>query len=269
MTLGDGVIDPVLVIRAIRRHRAHLAVDLVKQGAELGGIVHLLGCQRRGDDFAGLGIDAKVQLSPGFAPLCAVLLDQPFAWPAQLQPGAVDQQLQRPRPRPGGRRHPQRRGPPAQGGVVGHRQVQPHQRQERADQPLGLAQRQAEHRAQRQGGLNRQGRIARLPARRGPRCSPPRLDRLLSEPDRQGPAPAQPSFVTLVYGGERDRSRPAFLLFQATRTDSGRPRLSIRLSALTAIWVSTCWAGPAWERKVSPITRLYRLMAASALALWL
>src|SRR5690242_18508913 len=75
--------------------------------------------------------------------------------------------------------------------------------------------------------------------------------------------------ATLVHGGERDRSRPAFLLFQATRTDSGRPRLSIRLSALTAIWVSTCWAGPAWERKVSPITRLYRLMAASALALWL
>src|SRR5690349_20417025 len=74
---------------------------------------------------------------------------------------------------------------------------------------------------------------------------------------------------TLAHGGERDRSRPAFLLFQATRTDSGRPRLSIRLSALTAIWVSTCWAGPAWERKVSPITRLYRLMAASALALWL
>src|SRR5689334_12009959 len=73
--------------------------------------------------------------------------------------------------------------------------------------------------------------------------------------------------ATLVHGGERDRSRPAFLLFQATRTDSGRPRLSIRLSALTAIWVSTCWAGPAWERKVSPITRLYRLMAASALAL--
>src|SRR3954464_5535591 len=54
--------------------------------------------------------------------------------------------------------------------------------------------------------------------------------------------------------------------YQAARTESGRPRPSIRLSALTAIWVSTCWAGPAWERSVSPITRLYRLIAASALA---
>src|SRR3982750_3321270 len=60
---------------------------------------------------------------------------------------------------------------------------------------------------------------------------------------------------------------PAFLVSQAARTESGRPRPNMRLSALTAIWVSTCWAGPAWERRVSPITRLYRLIAASALAL--
>src|SRR3982751_961012 len=105
MTRGDGVVDPVLVIRAIRRHRAHVAVDLVEHGAELSGIVHLLGRQRRGDDRAGLGIDAQVQFSPGFAPLRAVLLDQPLARPAQLQPGAVDQQVQRPRGRPGGRRY--------------------------------------------------------------------------------------------------------------------------------------------------------------------
>src|SRR4051812_565663 len=73
--------------------------------------------------------------------------------------------------------------------------------------------------------------------------------------------------ATLVHGGERDRSSPAFLLSHAARTESGRPRPSIRLSALTAIWVSTCWAGPAWERRVSPMTRLNRLIAASALAL--
>src|SRR5689334_4423554 len=73
----------------------------------------------------------------------------------------------------------------------------------------------------------------------------------------------------LVHGGERDRSPPAFLPFQAARTESGRPRPTMRLSALTAIWVSASWAGPAWERRVSPITRLYRLIAASALALWL
>src|SRR3954454_22954477 len=42
--------------------------------------------------------------------------------------------------------------------------------------------------------------------------------------------------VTLVHGGERDRICPAFLPFQAARTDSGRPRSNMRLSALTAIW---------------------------------
>src|SRR5258708_4117112 len=78
---------------------------------------------------------------------------------------------------------------------------------------------------------------------------------------------AHPRRGTLVHGGEGDRSSPAFLLFQAARTDSGRPRSSMRLSAFTVIWVSTSWAGPAWERSVSPITLLYRLIAASALAL--
>src|SRR5690349_14032041 len=76
-----------------------------------------------------------------------------------------------------------------------------------------------------------------------------RPGRLRSSPDYRGPQP------TLVHGGERDRSPPAFLPFQAARTESGRPRPNMRLSALTAIWISTSWAGPAWERSVSPITR--------------
>src|SRR5690242_139088 len=75
--------------------------------------------------------------------------------------------------------------------------------------------------------------------------------------------PGRQRSATLVHGGERDRICPAFLPFQAARTESGRPRPNMWLSALTAIWISTSWAGPAWERRVSPITRLYRLMAAS------
>src|SRR3954464_8935292 len=34
---------------------------------------------------------------------------------------------------------------------------------------------------------------------------------------------------TLMHGGERDRSPPAFLVSQAARTESGRPRPSMRL----------------------------------------
>ena len=53
--------------------------------------------------------------------------------------------------------------------------------------------------------------------------------------------------------------------FQAARTDSERPRSSIWLRMLTAIRVS--YAGRVCERKVSPIMRLYRLIAPSAPAL--
>ena len=53
------------------------------------------GGQEGSDDPAGHHVKADVQLAPG-APLAgAVFLDQPFARPAQLQPGAVDQQVDR------------------------------------------------------------------------------------------------------------------------------------------------------------------------------
>ena len=76
-----------------------------------------------------------------------MLLQQPLARAAELEAGAVDQQvdgLALPAwPCLG---HLQRLGPAAQGGVVGHRQRQPEQVQNGADQSLRLAQRQAEYR---------------------------------------------------------------------------------------------------------------------------
>src|SRR4051812_9990894 len=60
---------------------------------------------------------------------------------------------------------------------------------------------------------------------------------------------------------------PWFGDLQAARTDSKRPRSSIRLRTVTAIRVSTSWAGRVCERKVSPMMRLYRLIAPSAPAL--
>ncbi len=53
-----------------------------------------------------------------------------------------------------GARHLQRFGPAAQGRVVRYAQLQPEQADDGADQALGLAQRQAEHRAQGQPGQN-------------------------------------------------------------------------------------------------------------------
>lgn len=60
---------------------------------------------------------------------------------------------------------------------------------------------------------------------------------------------------------------PWFVDLQAAGTESGHPRSSSRLRTVTAIRVSTSWAGRVCERKVSPMIRLYRLIAPSTPAL--
>jgi hypothetical protein len=49
--------------------------------------------------------------------------------------------------------------------MVGDGEVEAEQAEDEADQPLGLAQGQAEHRPQRQGRSDRQGGVVRLPPR--------------------------------------------------------------------------------------------------------
>ena len=93
-----------------------------------------------------------------------MLLAQPFARATQLQTRAVHQQVQRLGiPASAWPRHLQRLGPAAQGRVVRHWEVKPQQVDEGADQPFGLAQGQAEDRAQGQRRGDRQGRIGGLP----------------------------------------------------------------------------------------------------------
>ena len=57
------------------------------------------------EDFAVLGIDAEMQLTPGSAARRAVLLNQPFTGSTELQAGAVHQQTQRAGTRPAERWH--------------------------------------------------------------------------------------------------------------------------------------------------------------------
>ena len=54
---------------------------------------------------------------------------------------------------------------------------------------------------------------------------------------------------------QRNGVLPWFLDLQAARTDSGRARLRILLRTVTAIRVSTFWAGLVCERKVSLMIR--------------
>ena len=67
------------------------------------------------------------------------------------------------------RRQFQAPGPSAEGREVRDRQIEAEQLEDRADQPLGLAQRQVEHRAQGQSSRDCQVRVVRLTARRGAR----------------------------------------------------------------------------------------------------
>ena len=123
-----------------------------------------------------------------------MLLDQPLAGTAELQPGAVNQQVQRTTGR-GARRGRQGPSPSAQGGVVGHRQVKVEQLHQRANQPFGLPEGQVEERPQRQRRLDRHGRVARLPAAGGAWGGAPSLDGVITEPDGQAAALPQAGFI--------------------------------------------------------------------------
>jgi hypothetical protein len=74
-----------------------------------------------------------------------MLLHKPLAGTAQFQAGAVYQETHRPGSRAWSRDYLQRLRPPAEGGVIGDGKFETKQADDRTDQSLRLAQRQAEH----------------------------------------------------------------------------------------------------------------------------
>src|SRR5829696_7922091 len=152
MAFGDRAGDAVLIVRSVTRERSDQTRDLVEQGANLRPVINIVARQRRRDDPARVSIYANVELFPGPAPSRAMLLDQPLARPTQLQARAVHQQMHgvgpaitigaTARPWAG---HVQRRGPAAQGGVVGSREIGTKQANDGPNQAFGLAVGQTEH----------------------------------------------------------------------------------------------------------------------------
>src|SRR5712671_3845928 len=131
-----------------------------------------------------------MELSPAPTHLCGVLLDQPLTGTAELEPGAVDQQVDR--FAAGSRsRHRQCLAPSADRRMVWCCEIKTKQSKKGCDQPFGLAERQAENRPQRQRRGDRQRRVARLAAARGTWLGLPRRNRRFREPDGQAPALAQ------------------------------------------------------------------------------
>ena len=57
-------------------------------------VVDVLVGQIKRDDFAAVGVDANMEFAPGTALRGPMLFKQPFARAAQLQPRAIDNQVQ-------------------------------------------------------------------------------------------------------------------------------------------------------------------------------
>src|SRR5919205_1124875 len=82
MALGDAGVNTLLIVSAIARERGHRPRHLVEQGTGLKAVIDVVGGQRGGDDLAGVGVYAEMQLSPRPPRAGTVLLEQPLAWPA-------------------------------------------------------------------------------------------------------------------------------------------------------------------------------------------
>ena len=86
-------------------------------------VVDLLVGQIKRNDFAAVGVDANMEFAPGTALRGPMLFKQPFARAAQLQPRAIDNQVQF-----AGSNSPvtmnRQTGPsPAQRRMIGNRQI--------------------------------------------------------------------------------------------------------------------------------------------------
>ena len=95
MTLTDLTVDIVPIIAAVAGKRRNRARNLLQQATDLRAVIDILAGQLGGNDLSGVGVHPDMKLSPGPTHLCGVLLDQPLTGTAELEPGAVHQQVNR------------------------------------------------------------------------------------------------------------------------------------------------------------------------------
>src|SRR5438132_12974872 len=95
MTLADLTVDIVPIVRPIAGKRRNWACNLLQQGTDLRAVIDILAGQLGGNDLSRVGVHPDMELSPGPTHLCGVLLDEPLTGTAELEPGAVHQQVDR------------------------------------------------------------------------------------------------------------------------------------------------------------------------------
>src|SRR5207245_9067444 len=130
--------DIVPIVRSTAAKRRNWSRNLLKQATELRAVIDIVVGQLGGDDLSRVGVHADMELSPGPPRPCGVLLDAPLTGTAELEPGAVHQQVYRFAARSWSR-HLQCLASSAHGRMVWRREIKTKQPKKGGDQPFGLA----------------------------------------------------------------------------------------------------------------------------------
>ncbi len=167
--IRDGVVALAGVVSAVGDHRADLFADrdLAEQIGQDRCITDVAAGDLDSANLQCLLIDPKVDLAPDPPLGPAMLAGVPLAFALDLDPGAVDQQVQRPLGAAIRDAHGQVLLTAGQGAEVGHRPVETDQPQQALDEPaspwslgpvafpwLDLPERHAEQHLHRQAGLD-------------------------------------------------------------------------------------------------------------------
>lgn len=80
VTLRNGFVGQLSVIRAIGSNLSKFLFDLIEQWPYLGRVIDVLLCQYGSNDLPSVGVQRQVQRSPAATRLLAMLFKQPFAF---------------------------------------------------------------------------------------------------------------------------------------------------------------------------------------------
>lgn len=156
-TGGDGVMALAGIEGPVGSDAGDLLIgrDLIEQLGQHGRVADLAGGELGSADFQGFLVDPDVDLAPDPALRAAMLTGIPLAFALDLDPGAIDQQVQGAVRAAVGNVHLQGLLAPRQRAEVWHGPVQADQPQQALDKPRGLPERHAKEDLHSEAGLDR------------------------------------------------------------------------------------------------------------------
>jgi hypothetical protein len=84
VTLGNGVIDDLAIVRPVCRHRGNVSIDLFKEVRHHGDVADIVRRQFHRDNLMRVCIDTEMQLAPTPARADTMLPIEPFALAVDL-----------------------------------------------------------------------------------------------------------------------------------------------------------------------------------------